>query len=160
MTGTVEVAVENGSHTDDNYEKLAKGIGGYNQGEGIFKNRPAWVGMLVRDKNSPEEIKAIKYAMSVMHDSNKLNINKRTYIWEGGKGLDVNKDGKIKDIAANPDAIPPVIAVVETTIPWCFKYGEQEWVSPEKHPLTKINLNWQGYKDLATANSTRRITCE
>jgi hypothetical protein len=163
MTGTVEVAVENGSHTDDNYEKLAKGIGGYNQGEGIFKNRPAWVGMLVRDKNSPEEIKAIKYAMSVMHDSNKLNINKRTYIWEGGKGVDVNKDGKIKDIAANPDAIPPVVAVVETTIPWCFAYGEEEWLAggtimgDDGKMRAKV---FSDYRDIAEFDEDQQVACQ
>ena len=81
-----------------------------------------------------------------------------TYIWQGKAGKDLNGDGDIKNVAANPTAIPPTPEYKEEG--WCFAYGEKEWMDPEVHPLTKVKLNWQGYKDLATVISTRRISCE
>jgi hypothetical protein len=71
----------------------------------------------------------------------------RIYIWEGGK-----YPVDLKDASGQSDP--------KAGTQWCFAYGEKEWMNPEEHPLTKKKLNWQGYKDLATANTTRRITCE
>ena len=49
-----------------------------------------------------------------------------TYIWQGKAGKDLNGDGDIKNVAANPTAIPPTPEYKEEG--WCFAYGEKEWV--------------------------------
>ena len=80
-----------------------------------------------------------------MHDDNKLNLPYRKYIFAGEV-----EPAKLPDGSDNPLAGQPV---------WCFAYGKKEWVSPERHPLTNQPLTWQGYKDLALADSTRQISC-
>lgn len=105
-TGDIDEAATAGTHVDDNYEKLAKGLGGYNQGAGIFGNAHAWLDLLTRPKaeNSDAETTAIRYAIHIMHDNDKLNLPYRTYVWQGG----ITPDG----------------------IAWCFEYGESEWMNP------------------------------
>lgn len=85
-----------------------------------------------------------------------------TYLWEGGLGFDVNKDGKVKDIVANPAAIPPVEAVIETTIPWCFLYGEKDWITP--YTISELGrpdrlANYDDYKLDATGDSDLMKEC-
>lgn len=72
-----------------------------------------------------------------MSSDHGIGLPLRSYIWEGGKGVDVNKDKEIKDIAADPNAVPPKAAVIETTVPWYFAYGEKEWVAGKKFQTVK-----------------------
>ena len=51
------------------------------------------------------------YAISVLHDDNKLNIGDRSYIFQGGT-MSINNDAGGSDV-----------------VPWCFEYGEADWVS-------------------------------
>jgi hypothetical protein len=55
--------------------------------------------------------------------------------------VDVNNDKEIKDIVADPNAVPPVEAVTETTVPWCFAYVEKEWMAGKKWKKTKENAS-------------------
>ena len=68
---------------------------------------------------------AIHYALETFKT---LGLPRRTYIFKGGVGVDVNGNGEIVDIADNPETTENE-AVIETTAPWCFAYGEEEWVS-------------------------------
>ena len=139
VTGSAAVNITAPTHTDDDYERLAKGLGGYNQGASTFLNivstnpwnlnpSTAWVDMLVNGVTGTRET-AVRYALSIMHDADKMALPYRSYIWQGGLGVDVNGDGVIQDVAADPTANPPVSGVVETTEPWCFAYGESEWIN-------------------------------
>ncbi len=158
-TGSVTDAVANGEHADDAYELLTKGLGGYNRGESIYRNRGSWVGLLTGEStvNASRKI-AMEYGMSLMHDADKLNLPYRSYIWEGGNGVDTNGDGAIADIADDPDT-PEDETVVETIVPWCFEFGERDWLNPENHPQTGKPLDWLGYRDLAVINIDRRTSC-
>ncbi|GEM_PF-6500489 len=51
------------------------------------------------------------YAISVLHDDNKLNLGDRSYIFQGGT-MTINND-----------------AGGSENVPWCFEYGEADWKS-------------------------------
>ena len=57
----------------------------------------------------------------------KFKLPYRTYIWQGKAGKDLNGDGDIKNVAANPTAIPPTPEYKEEG--WCFAFGEEEWLA-------------------------------
>lgn len=94
----------------------------------------------------------MKYAIEIMHNDY-LPFGYRQYIWQGGTGRDLNEDGII---ATTPNAD----GIIESNVPWCFGYGESEWINPEHHPLTGVVLTWQGYRDLAVSDISRRVSCE
>ena len=56
----------------------------------------------------------------------KYGLPYRTYIWEGAAGEDLNGDGEIKNVPADPNTVPPTQELKEEG--WCFAYGEKEWV--------------------------------
>ena len=70
----------------------------------------------------------------------KFKLPYRTYIWQGKAGKDLNGDGDIKNVAANPTAIPPTPEYKEEG--WCFAYGEEEWVDGKE--FTKIKTDATG----------------
>lgn len=79
-----------------------------------------------------------------------------TYIWKGGEsgGYDLNIDGQIADLADDPKTPDVVDPVVETTLPWCFSYGEKEWME---------GMTWTKTMESAKGSLTRlpagRIKC-
>ncbi|WP_396589155.1 hypothetical protein [Bermanella sp. R86510] len=132
-TGSTPYEVQGGTHTDDTYETLNKAIGAYNQGAGVFSGGDgnSWLSLLSRQNaqqssaykklkkkgygnlTKTEKIDygrttAMVYAMKVMHDSDKLGLPNRTYIFEGG---------------TYPEGDP------KAGTKWCFAYGEEEWVA-------------------------------
>ncbi|WP_323816513.1 hypothetical protein [Cellvibrio sp. NN19] len=140
-------------HIDDDYELLAKGLGAYNQGAARFSGGigSSWINVLVNrptptseafrmvaakdygNRSESEKVlfsltEAVRYAMWIMHDSDKLALPMRTYVWKGGEGVDVNGDGEIKNVPANPAANPVQAEIIEETVEWCFAYGESDWV--------------------------------
>ncbi|ACE84813.1 hypothetical protein CJA_2509 [Cellvibrio japonicus Ueda107] len=182
--GSVSNAVSGTNHSDDDYERLAKGLGGYNQGAGIFSGgaNKSWINMLL-DRHSPQSqdfinVKAIaykdrsgdekklfantesmRYAMSIMHDSDKLNLSYRTYVWKGGVepdeipvlGADGNPEtdehGAIR-MQANPKAGQD----------WCFGYGEQEWMSGKQWSKVKSDASY--FTNLGKPqNPVGRVNC-
>jgi hypothetical protein len=61
VTGDVSNAVSGTTHADDDYELLAKGLGGYNQGVGIFSGGAgdAWINVLInRASPASDEFRA------------------------------------------------------------------------------------------------------
>ena len=81
-------------HEDDEYELLAKGLGGYNQGVGTFLNiidtSPRTWGNLNHGFEflvggvSDTQKKAIKYAITIMHSNQMMALPYRSYVWRGG----------------------------------------------------------------------------
>lgn len=148
-TGNVVDTVTNGNHTDDNYEKLAKGIGGYNQGINTFnENSSSWAGLLTRTSNTVEQNKAMKYAIEIMHNDY-LPFGYRTYIWQGGM-----YPADLTDAEGNPDP--------RAGQAWCFGYGESEWISG----ATVVNddgtvrlKKFSDYLDDANDEESLRVPC-
>ncbi|ASP40162.1 hypothetical protein CHH28_16420 [Bacterioplanes sanyensis] len=169
-TGEVAEAVAGGNHTDDTYELLAKAIGAYNQGAGIF-NQTSWLELITSQmtpgSNEYQEIMAIpyrersprqqrlfgrttamRYGIRVMHDNDKLNLPYRTYKWRGGVYPDRNSDG-----TPNPRAGQF----------WCFEYGERDWMNP----AFNINLRgggvrparWNDYFVRASGSDEHKVEC-
>lgn len=148
-------------------ELLGKAILAYNRGTAGLSARHYFADtiMLKSDPNLKANGQSFDYWMQIKKiTQTRAGITGYvpyvTYLWEGSLGFDVNKDGEVKDIVAIPDAVPPVEAVIETTIPWCFLYGEKDWIGPIKDLLTKKYLDFEGYKKLAVAQKARRISCE
>ena len=118
---------------DDEYEVFAKAVAAYNGGNG-FWNSATWAGILKQTRkpksgdafaNAPNgTCFSCEYSIKVRNQ--KYGLPYRTYIWEGKKGTDLNGDGEIKNVAANPTAVPPIPELKEEG--WCFAYGEEEWV--------------------------------
>jgi len=122
----------------------------------------SWVDLLVTQNNrNSAQGKAMLYAMSIMHDANKLNLPYRRYVFEGGMGVDVNSDGTIMDVPATPQDE----TVIETTVPWCFAYGERDWVNPAFNVPNPINLTnrlparFSDYRDRADNNDAYKVNC-
>ncbi len=146
-TGTIEDAVT-GNHQDDTYERLAKALGGYNQGGGTFGGVTSWSELVIdpQSRNPGALRTAMEYALDIMHTSSRgIGLPKREYIWFGGQGLDVNGDGQIQDIANDPGT-PEDETVTETTVDYCFKFGEQDWEN---------GTSWQVVKDAASPRDSR-----
>ena len=142
---------------EDDYEGLAKAIGIYN-GNGsnerpIFTNR-SWAGRLRymqydlgSTQNTATVCHSCKYSLKVRNKAGTFENHLRQYIWQGG-----TYPADLTDAAGNPDP--------RAGQAWCFGYGESEWINPELHPITGSVLTWQGYRDLAVTNISRRISCE
>ncbi len=109
--------VTDNKYSDDTYEVLVKALGGYNQGAGTFNDTTSWSELLLTKSvkgNSLQE-KAMRYGLDILKNTNVVNgVNSnhgiglplRSYIWHGGIGVDVNNDKEIKDIVADPNAVP------------------------------------------------------
>ena len=90
-----------------------------------------------------------------------------TYIWQGKAGKDLNGDGDIKNVAANPTAIPPTPEYKEEG--WCFAYGEKEWVNPFNVSSTSVvdgvpvtirkGATFDDYFDEAKDDENLQISC-
>jgi hypothetical protein len=155
---------------DDEYEVFAKAVAAYNGGNEFWKTR-TWAEIL-KQTNKPKSgdnfankpkgpCFSCEYSIKVRNV--KYGLPYRTYIWEGGKGVDVNNDKEIKDIVADPNAVPPVEAVTETTVPWCFAYGEKEWVAGGtiKDDDGKIRSKiFTDYKDISELDESKRVDCK
>jgi len=68
-----------------------------------------------------------------------FNLPFRDYVWEGGKGVDLNGDGIVADLPPDPTATPPFAGLIETTVPWCFAYGEEDWLVGRSYSTVKKN---------------------
>ncbi len=89
----------------DNYERLSKGIWGYNQGSGSVANNPgSWPGLLqtVDPNGATVAEKGMRYAMEV---KNRAAIGARNYLWQTNG----------------------VSQTTGNTITFCFWYGETAW---------------------------------
>lgn len=82
------------------------------------------------------------------------------FIWRGengaGVGLDVNGDNQILDIISDPHQPGDVI---ETTVPYCFEFGENEWINPAYDAANDVHKHWVDYQDDAINDVSLRIPC-
>ncbi|RFA24233.1 hypothetical protein CAI21_22445, partial [Alkalilimnicola ehrlichii] len=136
-TGSVIEAVENGAHTDDTYELLAKAIGGYNQGAGIFDGSRSWVEWLIQPFSELGTARrtAMRYAIDIMHSpQHQLGMPYRAYIWRGGTYPEGHEQAGGE---------------------WCFAYGEREWMA---------GSTWEETRDAAFGDvetePSGRMACE
>lgn len=119
------------------YEALAKGIAFYN-GETIVRKWPglSWPEILkdydleTEPENQSDAGKRYATCYYSTRVRQKFGLPLRQYIWKGGDSggsQDVNGDGTIADIG-----IPGEEDFVQETdlpdVPWCFAFGEEEWV--------------------------------
>lgn len=129
---------------EDDYEGLAKAIGIYN-GNGsnerpIFTNR-SWAGRLRymqydlgSTQNTATVCHSCKYSLKVRNKPGTFEGHLRQYIWQGGTGLDLNEDGFI---ATTPNAD----GIIESNVPWCFGYGESEWLAGTTYAQARQNAS-------------------
>ncbi|WP_396589152.1 hypothetical protein [Bermanella sp. R86510] len=127
------------SANEDEYEKLARAIAAYNTNPGSG----SWPSIL--KNKTPCKNCSVEYTIAVRNQ--RFGLPYRAYIWKGGE-----YPANLTDTNGNPDP--------KAGTEWCFKYGEEEWIDPAVHPLTKKQLDWQGYKDLASSDLSRRVPCE
>jgi hypothetical protein len=161
---------DNRGTEEDGYEKLAKAIFYYNSPHAWISgdSRHSWPYLLkykVYDANSAKNstrtnvCHSCKYTIKVRRNFFGEG-HLRTYIWRptglaaGAElGLDLNGDGRIADTAGNP----------ESTTPWCFAYGESEWLNPGFQVPVRSGgtrpANWNDYRNRANRDSTFKISC-
>lgn len=143
------VFVEKGT-TEDEYEVLARAIGGYNGGS--FYGSLSWP-ELIKEKNYTEiseqnndGLKCSSCTYTIDVRNKQFGLPYRAYVWKGEDVWnDINKNN-VKDDGEITE--------------WCFGYGEKEWVGAKKHPITKKVLGFIGYKDLAKVDINKRVSCE
>jgi hypothetical protein len=105
---------------------LGKAIIAYNRGANGFGERHYFstTQMLKSDPNKKQPNRTFDYWMKIKEKTQtRAGITGYmpyvTYLWEGGK--------ETKQIAA----VPPATGMVEVEVPWCFLYGEKDWISPD-----------------------------
>ena len=89
---------------------------------------------------------AMGYGMKVMHDSDKLGLPYRQYIWKGGTYA-----ADLKDDKDNPDP--------RAGQDWCFGYGEQEWLAGKTFTAVKKEASGEPNKTPAVLPKGR-INCD
>jgi hypothetical protein len=142
-------------------ELLGKAIIAYNRGANGFGERHYFstTQMLKSDPNKKHPNRTFDYWMKIKEKTQTragiagyipyvTYVTYVTYLWEGGK--------EKKQVPATP----PATGMVEVDVPWCFLYGEKDWISPLKDLITKKLLDFQGYKTLALGQNNRRVSCE
>jgi hypothetical protein len=158
--------------SDDDYEIFAKAVAGYNGSMGFWKEH-TWAHILANTRKSTQYEKnagkfsnkidgaCVSCAYSIDVRNVKYGLPYRTYIWEGEKAKDKNNDGEIKNIEANPNSVPPVLASNEEG--WCFAYGEKEWMAGGtiKGDDGKIrSIIFTDYKDIAELDDSKQVDCK
>jgi hypothetical protein len=60
-----------------------------------------------------------------------VNENILKLITETEYGVDLNKDGRVGDDPLTQDVNEDIInGISETGVPWCYAYGEKDWMKP------------------------------
>ncbi|AJQ92868.1 hypothetical Protein YC6258_00818 [Gynuella sunshinyii YC6258] len=159
---------------DSGLNLLGKGIIAYNHGTGdlaglnYFSTRY----MLKSDPASTSTSTNFDYWMKIKEKTQTMTgmsgyLPYVTYIWVGERGLDINGDGDTEDtLADDPRTEAEGDAVNEAQEPaWCFKYGEEEWISPgftvpdPLDPNNRVPARFNDYRDRAENNEDFRIDC-
>ncbi len=141
------------STLEDDYETLARAIGGYNGGG--FYGAKSWPELIKTKKfttvatrsNSGENCSSCTYSINVRNQ--RFGLPYRTYVWKGGDTLQDTNGNNVQDAG-------------EAKVPWCFAYGEKEWLTPDT--FTKAGISYLGqiidYKKRALRKPANRIVCE
>lgn len=151
---------KNQTDREDDYEALAKAIAIYNGGTSWMVNFtwPRVIKYLTYQENSTSNegyartgiCHSCKYSIKVRNQDDLFEGSLRRYVWRGDtatENIDINQDGEI-DIAAGE--------------PWCFEYGEEEWVNP--YLVSEIgrpdrNAVFNDYRNDAVENDNEKIGC-
>jgi len=161
--GSVVKIYGNEDRQEDAYEKLSKGVAYYNSNTPGFNQR-SWP-LLLKTKvnpvdntltetdestsNSGDNCFTCRYTIQIRNE--KYGLPYRKYIWQGGTGLDLDNDGVIATVPNNE-------GIVESEIPWCFGYGEQEWLSGVTYAQVRQNASDTDV-DGAPQTPVGRLTC-
>jgi hypothetical protein len=169
--GTNKIPVINGTHADDDYERLAKGVGGYNQGYSIFQNiNKAWLTLLIElpALNSEEHKK--QKALAASAKQKREDLDSKTLTAEQKAAIKITDKEKLAEkITVRVTAVNYALNVLhgkgeKLSMPYrqyiwkvgdgaeayCFAYGEQEWVSGE---------NWNDVKDDVANGLREEASC-
>ncbi|MEJ2076220.1 MAG: hypothetical protein P8X79_22490, partial [Reinekea sp.] len=146
---------------EDDYEMLTKAIMIYNGLRGILDDHSyakllKYMGYDPFSKENTAEIcHTCKYVIRIKQSFMPGHL--RTYIWEGG-----TVPLQIPDPDYRGEGEAPMINNQDPNAgqEWCFAYGEEEWLNPGNNPLTGTILDFNGYRDLAIADTDRRVDCE
>ncbi len=126
---------------DDGIYLLGKALVGYNAGTGRPSTHYFGSRLLLSSRETTSDGNSylptmFGYWMSIknktQNDTQPGYIPYMNFLWASNQnGLDVDGDNIIGDNPATPDIIEGVIdGVSETEIPWCYSYGEKDWMSP------------------------------
>lgn len=138
---------------DDLYGRFARAIQMYNSAENTGFSYPYMIKHYRLDKTSKKNnwaaaipvCHSCRYSLEIREDTFGVL---RDYIWEGGENSDftTNDEGQ---------QIPHPNAGEE----WCFVFGEKEWRNPDSHPVTGNVMGFEGYRDQAEQQTSRRVSC-
>ena len=153
----------NNAHSDDDYELLAKGLGGYYQGHAIFNSGPgnSWVDLLI-GQFAPNSTAYLALKKKVDDErTNKQKVDKRDALnvartpgmqyaidvlhGARGDGVDMGYREYVWQVGTGTSA-------------YCFQYGEKEWMKPDKN-VNGTFMTWNDYKKLAKVDSSARAGC-
>lgn len=151
------------TYAPDNYERLLKGLIGYNAGANAARLRDCSIpemlaGGVTRNGTNCQSTRVngegLDYGLTILHgtvppaptDPNKLSLPYRSFIWVGARYPAIDPvTGQPHPQAGQPE--------------WCFAYGEEEWRNPALHPLTQRPMGWIAYRDVARVDLNRRTNC-
>jgi hypothetical protein len=119
-------------------ELLGKAILAYNRGTAGLSARHYFANtiMLKSDPNIKATGQSFDYWMQIKKITQTRAgiagyIPYVTYLWEGGLGFDANgSGGALENILNDPMTLDVDETYNENLIPWCFLYGEKDWISP------------------------------
>ncbi len=148
--GTQTVTYTNTPRQEDDYEKLAKGIGYYNSNTPGFTVH-SWPYILKHKVNPPAKSTSndgdncftCRYTIQVRNE--KYGLPYRQYIWQGG-----SYTADLTDADGNPDP--------RAGQAWCFEYGEREWVSGTTYAQARQNASDTNTDD-APQTPVGRVNC-
>jgi len=96
--------------------------------------------LLTREKSTLADsvVLGMEYAMAIMHTDivdgvtiNYLELPRRVYTFQGGTQVeDLNENGIIEALRDDPRTEAVGDAINEAEVPWCFDYGEEDWLNP------------------------------
>jgi len=160
------------SEKDTGIYALGKAMAGYNAGTGYPTSHYFGERMLLSSRSTSGDGSYVKtkfgYWMAIKKHTQTDNrpgyIPYMTFIWPSGQtGLDLNGDGIITyDDPSTPDVVEGMVdGKQESTEPWCYAYGEKEWMSPFK-VVEEGNRDAKrsDYLRLATIIIDRRVSCD
>jgi len=144
-----------GIETEDNYEVFAKAVGAYN-GLGASFQSDSWPSLLVEKHypvddpetgddestmNEGDNCFSCKYTINVRNV--RFGLPYREYVWQGGTTeVTTPDDPETEDVDESSTE----------QVPWCFAYGEEEWIDP--YEIEYLGFDDDGNEIVLTRNAT------
>jgi hypothetical protein len=93
-----------------------------------------------------------------------VNENILKLITETEYGVDLNKDGRVGDDPLTQDVNEDIInGISETGVPWCYAYGEKDWMKPKtisEPGIPTRDAVRDDYKEDAEDDINLRLECK